>query len=211
MPQLKFLTDNNLEKRVKTSAGVSQIRPAKCCSSVDTLSDALVVMKTNQARPDIAAVFHAQYGRIARVIASIIRDPGRAEELAVEVFLKWSRTPRTQGENVEGWLYRTAVRIGQNELRRKITQSKYDRLFAFVRGVPTPEELLVAQEQQRRIDVVLSAIEPCQAELLVLRSHGFSYDELASMLDLNSSSIGTFLSRAQRAFRKEYVRRYESK
>ena len=32
--------------------------------------------------------FRTRYGRIARVIASVVRDPARAEELAVEVFLK---------------------------------------------------------------------------------------------------------------------------
>jgi RNA polymerase sigma-70 factor (ECF subfamily) len=44
--------------------------------------------------------------------------------------------------------------------------------------------------------------------MLLLRSHGFSYGELASILDLNSASVGTLLSRAQQAFRKEYVKRY---
>ena len=175
------------------------------------MSEALVAMKTKEARPDIEAVFHAHYGRIARVIVSVIRDHARAEELAVEVFLKWSRTPKTQDENVEGWLYRAAIRVGQNELRRRIRQSKYEQLFAFVRSTPTPEDLLAAREEQQRIDVVLSVLEPREAELLLLRSHGFSYDELASALDLKTASIGTFLSRAQQAFRKEYMRRYERK
>ena len=51
-------------------------------------------------------------------------------------------------------------------------------------------------------------IQPRHAELLVLRSQDLSYDELASALDLNPASIGTLLSRAQQAFRKEYIKRY---
>jgi RNA polymerase sigma-70 factor (ECF subfamily) len=47
-----------------------------------------------------------------------------------------------------------------------------------------------------------------QAELLILRSDGLTYDEIAQALDLNPSSVGTLLSRAEAAFRKEYVRRY---
>jgi RNA polymerase sigma-70 factor (ECF subfamily) len=46
------------------------------------------------------------------------------------------------------------------------------------------------------------------AALLILRSDGLAYDELASALGLNPTSIGTLISRAQRAFRMEYVRRY---
>jgi len=49
---------------------------------------------------------------------------------------------------------------------------------------------------------------PRQAELLLLRSDGHSYDELAGSLSLNPASVGTLLSRAKQAFRKEYVKRY---
>ena len=71
-----------------------------------------------QAAPfDFEACFHANYDRIARAIARIVGDPGRAEELAVEAFWKLWRTPQAQGENAGGWLYRTAVRLGLNELR----------------------------------------------------------------------------------------------
>ena len=41
-----------------------------------------------------------------------------------------------------------------------------------------------------------------------VKSDGVPYDELASVLSLNPASIGTLLSRARAAFRKEYVRRY---
>ena len=47
-----------------------------------------------------------------------------------------------------------------------------------------------------------------QAELLLLRSDGLSYEEVASALELNPGSVGTLLGRAQRAFRKEYLKRY---
>src|SRR4029078_7551601 len=59
--------------------------------------------------------FTAEYRRIARVIARVTRDPARAEELAVEVFLKWSRTPSAHGPRAVGWLYRTATRVGLHE------------------------------------------------------------------------------------------------
>jgi len=176
---------------------------------VDSVSEAAVEMKPNEARLDIETIFHAQYRRIARLIAGVIRDPARAEELAVEVFLKWSRNPNAHGENAEGWLYRVAVRIGRNELRRRTRRSRYESLFDFVRGTPTPEELLSARQEQQRVDVVLSVLERRHAELLLLRSQGLTYDELASALELNPGSVGTFLGRAQQAFRKEYIRRYQ--
>ena len=202
--QLGVVTEFSMPK-------LSQNSSERCCTSVDALSEAFVEMKSSEGRPDIEEVFHAQYGRIARVIAGVIRDAARAEELAVEVVLKWSRTVKAQDENPEAWLYRAAVRLGLNELRHRTRRERHERFFEFVRTrkMPTPEELFAVQEEQRRVDRVLGALEPRQAELLLLRIQGFSYEELASALNLNPGSVGTLLNRAQQAFQKEYTRRYE--
>ena len=175
---------------------------------MDALSEATVGTGSSDTWLDIERVFRAHYARLARVIAKVTRDPARAEDLAVEVCLKWSATRKTEGENPERWLYRAAVQAGLNELRRQMRQSRYERLVSFVRGSPSPEDLLATRQEQERVRLLLSAIEPRQAELLVLRSEGFSYQELAATLNLNPASVGTLLSRAQQAFRKEYTRRY---
>lgn len=170
--------------------------------------EAVAEMKPDVGRVDIETIFHAQYERIARVIARVIRDPARAEELAVEVFLKWSRNPRAQGEDFQAWLYRVAVRTGLDELRRETRRTRRHGLLGLVGYAPTPEDVRASREDQERVRVVLAAIPPRQAELLVLRTQGLSYDELACALDLKPASIGTFLSRAEQAFRKEYIKRY---
>jgi RNA polymerase sigma-70 factor (ECF subfamily) len=172
------------------------------------MSEAVVDLPSNEAGSDIETIFSAYYERTALVIARVIRDPARAEELAVEVFLKWSRRRKQAEEYSPGALYRTAVRVALNELRRQTRQNRYERLFALVRRIPTPEELFAAREEQDRVRFLLGIIDARYAELLVLRSHGLSYGELASALNLNPASVGTLLSRAQQAFRKEYIRRY---
>jgi RNA polymerase sigma-70 factor, ECF subfamily len=175
---------------------------------VNAPSEAVAETQAGEAPFDLDTIFRAQYERIARVIARVVRDHARAEELAVEVFLKLSRNPQAQGEKAEGWLYRVAVRTGLDELRRQTRQTRYEGLLGFVRGTPTPEEIRAATEEQQKVRLVLSTIAPRQAELLLLRSHDLSYSEVASALDLNPASIGTLLSRAQHAFRKEYIKRY---
>jgi len=157
---------------------------------------------------DFEATFRAQYEHVARVIVRVVKDPARAEELAVEVFLKFWRTARAQGENAEGWLYRTAVRKGLDELRHRTRRTRYEQMLGFGKPVPTPEDVRSAAEEQARVRLVLAVLQPRQAELLVLKSHGLSYDELAEVLELNPASVGTLLSRSQDAFRKEYIKRY---
>lgn len=175
---------------------------------MDALSEAIVGTEPDDTWPEVERIFRAHYARLARVIAKIIRDPARAEELAVEVCLRWSVSRKAEGENAERWLYRAAVQTALNELRHQTRRNRYERLVSFFRGSPTPEELLAARQQQERVRLLLAVIERRQAELLVLRSQGFSYEELAATLNLNPASVGTLLSRAQQAFRKEYTRRY---
>ena len=160
------------------------------------------------ARFDFAAVFRAQYGRIARVIARVVRDPGRAEELAVEVFLKLWRSGRAPGVQAQAWLYRSAVRAGLDELRRRTRRARYEEMFGFGVRVRTPEDLHGATQEKEKVRLVLARIARRQAEMLLLRSDGLSYGELAEALNLNPASVGTLLARAQQAFRKEYVKRY---
>ena len=158
---------------------------------------------------DFEAIFRSDYARIARAIARVIRDPARAEDLAVETFWRLWRTPGAQGESAGGWLYRTAVRIALDELRRRARRARYEQVVTvLLRSPRTPDDLFSAAEEQGRVRAVLAAIAPRQAELLLLRSDGLSYDELATTLSINPASVGTLLSRAKAAFQKEYVRRY---
>ena len=179
---------------------------------MDAANEGVVEVSLDDARLDLETLFRAQYERVARVIAGIIRDPGRAEELAVDVFLKWERTRKAHGEGAEGWLYRAAVRIALNELRRKTLLTRYERLLGLVTAgrAPggTPHEIYSAHEDCEKVRLVLGSIEPRQAELLLLRSNDFSYRELASTLNLNPASVGTLLSRALQAFRTEFIQRF---
>lgn len=175
---------------------------------MDALSEAIAETNPGTEWLDVERVFRTHYTRLAQVIAKVIRDPARAEELAVEVCLKWAESRKAQADEAERWLYRTAVRMSLNELRRLTRASRYERLFSFLRAAPNPEEIFAVQEEQKRVRRLLTIIEPRQAELLLLRSQGFTYEELAATLGLNPASVGTLLIRAQHAFRKEYTHRY---
>ena len=83
-------------------------------------------METAESPFDFEAFFYSQYDRTARAIARVIRDPARAEELAVEVFWKLWRHPRAHGEKAGGWLYRVAARTALNELRRQARSTEHE-------------------------------------------------------------------------------------
>ena len=172
--------------------------------AVDTLREAGLA----DAPFDFEDLFRAQYGRVTSVIARVVQDPGRAEELAVDAFLKLWSTPAAHGPGASAWVLRTALRLGIDELRRATRRARYAPLLRLVRHVPTPEDHAASGEERRRVLRALGAIRREYAALLLLRSHGCSYDELAATLDLRATSVGTLLRRARQAFRKEYIRRH---
>ncbi len=158
---------------------------------------------------DFEAVFRSDYPRIARAVTRIIGDPARAEDLAVEAFWRLWRTPQAQGDTAGGWLYRTAVRLALDELRRRARRARYEPLLTFFARAPrTPDDLFSTGEEQGQVRAVLAGMAPRQAELLLLRSDGLPYEDLAATLSINPASVGTLLSRAKAAFRKEYEKRY---
>jgi len=164
-------------------------------------------MTADTAGEELEALFAAEYPRVARLIARVIRDPGRAEELAVEVFLRYAKSPVGPGGSAGAWLSRAAARAALDELRAQTRRRRYEPLLRLVRTA-TPEEIHSANEEQERVRAVLGRMAPRQAELLLLRSEGLRYEELAEALGLHAPSVGSLLSRAQQTFRKEYVERY---
>lgn len=73
---------------------MSQIVPWRCCYSVSAPSGAIHPVETQTDSFDFEAFFHAHYERIARVIARVVGDRGRAEDLAAEALWKLWQTPR---------------------------------------------------------------------------------------------------------------------
>jgi RNA polymerase sigma-70 factor, ECF subfamily len=185
-----------------------QIPAGRCCCIVNARGKALAEMGTAEAPFDFETFFYAHYDRTARAIARVIRDPARAEELAVEAFWKLWRHPRAHGEKAAAWLYRAAVRMALNELRRQTRSNRHESLAEPPPATPSPEQAHAAAEEQEHVRLVLAEMNARKAELLLLRASGLSYEELASALDVNAKSVGSLLSRAQQAFRKEYIKRY---
>jgi RNA polymerase sigma-70 factor, ECF subfamily len=175
---------------------------------VDARAEFMDRIDTEPAPFHFEQCFQANYARIARAAARIVGDPARAEEVAVEAFWKLWRTPQAQGEHAMGWVYRTAIRLALNDLRGQQRRTHYESQSAAPAAVPTPEEAHAVEQTRERVRRVLAELEPRDAELLLLRHQGLSYEELAAAIDVKASSIGTLLARAQKAFRKEYIRIY---
>lgn len=187
---------------------VSQNRGPERFRAVNASNEAMMEIDFGETRSSLEAIFEAEYQNIVRAIATVTQDPGRAEELAVDVFLKWSHRPSAHGPYAKAWLYRAAVRIALDEMRRVARTRRRDSMLPAGKAPPDPESLLCAKRTSESVREILGAIAERQAQLVLLRSYGLDYAEIAAALGLKAVSVGTLLKRAEEAFRKEYIKRY---
>lgn len=158
------------------------------------------------------ALFEAHWPRLQLILSRLIADPDEVEDLCLESFLRLHN--RLSGlrshENLAGWLYRTATNLGLNSLRARQRRHQYE-LSAFeilpARSV-NPAEEVEARQEREMVHRVLLDLKPRDAQMLLLRSSGLSYQEIAIACQVSLSSVGTFLARAEREFEKRYQMRY---
>jgi RNA polymerase sigma-70 factor (ECF subfamily) len=182
------------------------------------LSDAKLLTRV-QAGDDASfeALFLRHYDRVYNILYRLLGNRDDAEDAAQRVFLKLYRSPRRirlrgTEANVAGWLYRVAVNAGYNALRSQKRRRKWlERLrsFRFIdASLPDPVEAADRSELQFRVRQVLGEMRSRDAEILLLRHSGLSYKELAVALNLSPGSIGSLLTRAERAFAEKYRSAY---
>ena len=160
------------------------------------------------------AMFREHYPQVVALLTRLTGDRGQAEEIAADAFSKLARRPAlfesTDGQTA--WLYRVATNAGldavrANSRRRRMEQAAgVERLRAGA-GPGALEEML-REERCRRVRGILAALKPRDAELLLLRSSGMAYREIAQALGVQAGSVGTMLARAEREFERKYRARH---
>lgn len=161
-----------------------------------------------EASREFTRIFNSGYRRLTRLLYRVTGDSPSAEEIASEVFWRLHAKPPGASSNLEGWLYRTGVRLALDHVKKERRRARYEALGAVFGFAAGADHALELAEERRRLRQTLAALKADQVALIVMRADGFTYAELAAQLHLNPASVGTLLSRAQEAFRKEYVKRY---
>ena len=59
-----------------------------------------------------------------------------------------------------------------------------------------PEHSALAEERTRRLRAAIEKLPPQQRECMLLRSSGLRYREIAEILGINTSSVGSLVQRA---------------
>jgi RNA polymerase sigma-70 factor, ECF subfamily len=162
----------------------------------------------------VEVLFRAHYARIASMLARLTGDRGQAEEIAADVFQKMAQRPALleSRDDLTAWMYRVATNAGFDALRMNSRRRKYEEA-AGANGIHaiTPGNALdemLREERCARVRRVLNDMKPREAQLLLLRSSGLAYREVAQTLGIQPGSVGTLLARAEAEFERRFRARY---
>ncbi len=173
-----------------------------------TTSDALLLERWRGGdETAFADIFLQHYAPLVRLLATLLGSAAEAEDIAQETFWRLYRhpLPADREHNLAGWLIRVATRLGYNALRERARREKrQEKWIAQAPSPDNPEAELIAQETRLAVQEALARLPFRQAQILFLRHQGYSYAELAEIVGVKPSSVGTLLARAERAFAKHY-------
>ncbi len=148
------------------------------------------------------------YTQVYRVLFRLVGDRAEAEDLTLQAFWTLWQDPPARADNLGGWIYRVATRLGYNALRAAKRRTQYENASALVEpGAEPVDPARQAERSEERAHVraALSRMRERDAQLILLRYSGLSYKEIAGALDLSPASVGTLLARAEEEFEKVYT------
>jgi RNA polymerase sigma-70 factor, ECF subfamily len=144
------------------------------------------------------------------------RNPSDAEDLVQETFLRAYRgfAGFQEGTNLKAWLYRILTNTFINSYRKKQREPKtvpdenvedwylYDRLAAQSSEASAETTVLEAMPDED-VKAALDALpEAFRMAVLLADVEGFSYKEIASILDIPIGTVMSRLHRGRRALEK---------
>ncbi len=163
-------------------------------------------------------LFHKHAEALVNFAFRFVGNRDRAEELTQDAFLQIYRArhryePRARFTT---YLYRVATNLCLNELRRFEYQGKTESLDGNPdpngdeasrelpdESLPTADEHLAGRETAVRIGKVLEKLPPNQKSALLLsRVEGFSYQEVAAILESSESAVKSLIFRATQTLRE---------
>jgi RNA polymerase sigma-70 factor (ECF subfamily) len=155
--------------------------------------DSDLIRRWQEADEDaFAALVRRWQAPVARFLARLVGRPDAVPDLCQEVFLRvyLARTRYRQAGAFSTWLYRIALNVGRDALRRHRRAP-----LPLPEGEPPAAEGLAEarceqQELAQAVEEALAELPPPLREVLVLRHYeGLNFEEIARLLGAPASTL----------------------
>ncbi len=135
----------------------------------------------------------------------MLRSKPAAEDAAQETFLRlWKNASkwRPQGAKFQTWLYRVAMNICLDQLRKGKREAPEEAAPEQVDNGPRQDDQLLAVERRRAIDEALEALPDRQrAAISLCHFQEMSNIEAAKIMEVSVDALESLLARGRRALR----------
>ena len=173
--------------------------------SIDIMSGQTATATREKINFDEAFTLH--HRTVFRVARGVVQDAAVAEEVTQEVFLRLYQNLDgiKDEEMLRPWLIRVAINHARNTLRGNLRANNRDEIYVKeTETVGFVDAEYEQREQQKEIGRALEKIKEPLRSCLILKYQGLSYREIADSLELNETSIGTYVARARKEFARFY-------
>lgn len=149
----------------------------------------------------LAALIDEHSGSVYRLARSIVGDPGLADDVTQETFIKvWKHLAEFRGDgSIRGWVLRIAHREAIAALRRRRESATDPDHFRDHLADVSVSRMVEGRLAYQEFLATLDSLDELSRAVLVLREvEGMPYDEIAETLDVPVPTVKTRLLRARR-------------
>lgn len=156
------------------------------------------------------------------IVSRLVDDPSDAPDVVQEVFLKVFRKVDgfREESSLKTWIYRIAVNEARNHhrwfSRRRWKETGIEPASAEQQGPldwmpdpgPSPFDVALDHETATLLEEALAKVSPNFRAALVLREiEGFSYEEIAEILEISLGTVKSRILRGRESLRKHLAER----
>ncbi len=157
---------------------------------------------------DFDAAFAEHHAPLFRYLHRLLGDEDAAADLTQEAFVRLLEHPLPNDE-VRPWLFTVATNLARDlgrmrSRRRRLLQEQGGSESLRPHRPPDPDEETVRRRRIAEARAALDRLSERDREILLMREEGFRYAEIAEVIGVASTSVGTLLARALRRFQAAY-------
>ena len=151
-------------------------------------------------------LYRRTFPRVYAYVASLVRDQSAAEEVTAQAFERAYRkrgSYRPRRGSPEAWLFGIARNAALDELRRLKRRAPLE-VDPEDDDAVAPEDHAEGVVRRETVRAALASLDPRERELVALKYRGgLSNVEIARVLGMSESNVGTRLHRAMETLRRE--------
>lgn len=160
---------------------------------------------TGRAVDQAERLFREYHATLVRYLTRRLGDRDWAEEVAQETFVRALR----QGTivNERSWVFAVAHNLVRDGARRDARNRRHLELLASEERdaqVPSVDLTLERAEEASFARKALEGLTERDRQALLLKEEGLDYGEIAEIMQIEKSSVGTTLSRARKRLAESY-------